>query len=140
MFQDSRLSWNFKFHHHASSPAQDRAGLKPSPSSLCSAGATRVSRQYFKGAKQPLQKIQDGGKKSKMSPNSHLAGTTHLRGYMLQLPVVFPSITIDLLNPFAGNIPTVQPLKSSRKGLLVTAFLCFENNADAQYCFSLKSS
>lgn len=75
-----------------------------------------------------------------MSLNSHLAGTTHLRGHMLQLPVVFPSITIDLLNRFAGNIPTVQPLKSSRKGLLVTAFLCFENNADAQYCFSLKSS
>lgn len=80
------------------------------------------------------------GKKSKMSPISHLAGTTHLRGYTLQLPVVFPSITIDLLNRFAGNILTVQPLESSKKGLLVTALLCFENNADAQYCFSLNSS
>lgn len=79
-------------------------------------------------------------KKPKMLPISHLASTTHLRGYTLPLPVVFPSITIYLLNWFAGNIPTVQPLKSSKKGLSVTALLCFENNEDAQYCFSLNSS
>lgn len=80
------------------------------------------------------------GKKSEMPPISHLAGTTHLRGDTLRLPVAFPSITISLLNWFAGNIPTVQTLKSSKKGLLVTALLCFENNEDAQHCFSLNSS
>lgn len=90
MFQDFKLSWNLKFRYHASSPAQDGAGPKPSPRQLV-LHWRRASREFSKEAQQPLQNGQDGEKPPKLSPISHLASTTTLGDRRYDYQWYFPA-------------------------------------------------
>lgn len=62
MFQVSKFSWNFKFHHCTSSPAQ------PQPVGALLEEQQELFREFSNRAQQPLQKGQDVEKHLKSLP------------------------------------------------------------------------